>query len=144
MVLAKAASKERKKYLRKLKISSATDRSKSQKGAWSTFDVFKGSADTLKEQLDETDFCLEFQKLSYDYCEKTFACPTSDLETNYQNFNSSNDNYFNLELPLKVGCNIEHLDILCVLNSSSGSRHAKELDGYSRELFRKVFWPSLL
>ena len=46
--------------------------------------------------------------------------------------------FFELELPLRVGCNIEHLDMSVVLRNPRGSGHAKGLDGISKELLKQL------
>ena len=76
--------------------------------------------------------------MSYDYIERIFPVPTSNFDNYLATFNQNRSNFFKLELPLRIGCNIEHLDIKTVLKNSRGSGHAKGLDEISKELLKKL------
>ena len=108
--LLKSLQKERKRSIRQSKNRQATKRSQSQKGHWSTFDSYKGQESSMSDQLSANDFAKKFQKLSFDYIEKVFPVPTSGYREYVDHYKKNPENFFELELPLRAGCKIEHLD----------------------------------
>ena len=102
----KSLLKERKRSIRQAKNRQATERSQALKGHWSTFDAYRGIEKDNSDQLSANDFAKKFQKLSFDYIEKIFKVPTTILDEYNDSYKSNPNNFFELELPLRVGCNI--------------------------------------
>ena len=136
-ILRKECRTIRTKALRKGRENRIAQRLLKLKGNWAVLDNLLPHRDEIPVHLCANVQSIHFQKLSYDYIEKTMNRPIKDLE---QWLSETNDNrsVFDFELPLVLGSKICHLDIMFHLSSARGSKFALGRDGMCREFLKNL------